>query len=99
MDGKEKKPISKGMAWLMVIGSTAALLAAAFALSRWTNIGRMGRSAQLVFAVMGLTGLIVKSAALCLRKKPVGKPLGLIGDGTTLIANFVLLICKMTEGA
>ena len=99
MDGKEKKPVSKGMAWLMVIGSTAALLAAAFALSRWTDIGRMGRSAQLVFAVMGLTGLIVKSAALCLRKKPVGKPLGLIGDGTTLIANFVLLICKMTEGA
>ena len=99
MDGKEKKPISKGVAWLMVIGGTAALLAAAFALSRWTNIGRMGRSAQLVFAVMGLTGLIVKSAALCLRKKPVGKPLGLIGDGTTLIANFVLLICKMTEGA
>ena len=99
MDGKEKKPVSKGVAWLMVIGGTAALLAAAFALSRWTNIGRMGRSAQLVFAVMGLTGLIVKSAALCLRKKPVGKPLGLIGDGTTLIANFVLLICKMTEGA
>ena len=99
MDRKEKKPVSKGMAWLMVIGSTAALLAAAFALSRWTDIGRMGRSAQLVFAVMGLTGLIVKSAALCLRKKPVGKPLGLIGDGTMLIANFVLLICKMTEGA
>ena len=99
MDGKEKKPVSKGMAWLMVIGSTAVAFAAAFALSRWTNIGRMGRSAQLVFAVMGLTGLIVKSAALCLRKKPVGKPLGLIGDGTTLIANFVLLICKMTEGA
>ena len=99
MDRKEKKPVSKGVAWLMVIGGTAALLAAAFALSRWTDIGRMGRSAQLVFAVMGLTGLIVKSAALCLRKKPVGKPLGLIGDGTTLIANFVLLICKMTEGA
>ena len=98
MDKKEKKPISKGMAWLMVIGGTAALLAAAFALSRWTDIGRMGRSAQLVFAVMGLTGLIVKSAALCLRKKPVGKPLGLIGDGTTLIANFVLLICQMTKG-
>ena len=99
MDRKEKKPVSKGMAWLMVIGSTAALLAAAFALSRWTDIGRMGRSARLVFAGMGLTGLIVKSAALCLRKKPVGKPLGLIGDGTMLIANFVLLICKMTEGA
>ena len=99
MDGKEKKPISKGMAWLMVIGSTAALLAAAFALSRWTDIGRMGRSAQLVFAVMGLAGLIVKSVALCLRKKPVGKPLGLIGDGTMLIVWFVLLICKMTEGA
>ena len=99
MDRKEKKPVSKGMAWLMVIGGTAALLAAAFALSRWTDIGRMGRSAQLIFAVMGLTGLIVKSAALCLRKKPVGKPLGLIGDGTMLIANFVLLICKMTEGA
>lgn len=99
MDGKEKKPVSKGVTWLMVIGSTAALLAAAFALSRWTDIGRMGRSARLAFAVMGLTGLIVKSAALCLRKKPVGKPLGLIGDGTMLIANFVLLICKMTEGA
>ena len=99
MDGKEKKPVSKGVAWLMVIGGTAALLAAAFALSRWTNIGRMGRSAQLVFAVMGLTGLIVKSAALCLRKKPVGKPLELIGCGTTLIACFVLLICQMTKGA
>ena len=99
MDKKEKKPISKGMAWLMVIGGTAVVFAAAFALSRWTNIGRMGRSAQLVFAVMGLTGLIVKSAALCLRKKPVGKPLGLIGDGTTLIACFVLLICQMTKGA
>ena len=59
----------------------------------------MGRSAQLVFAVMGLAGLIVKSAALCLRKKPVGKPLGLIGDWTMLIVWFVLLICKMTEGA
>ncbi len=99
MDRKEKKPVSKGVAWLMVIGGTAALLAAAFALSRWTDIGRMGRSARLAFAVMGLTGLIVKSAALCLRKKPVGKPLGLIGDGTMLIANFVLLTCKMTEGA
>ena len=33
MDRKEKKPVSKGVAWLMVIGSTAALLAAAFALS------------------------------------------------------------------
>ena len=98
MDGKEKKPVSKGMAWLMVIGGTAALLAAAFALSRWTDIGRMGRSAQLVFAVMGLAGLIVKSAALCLRKKPVGKPLGLIGNWATLIAYFVLLICQMTKG-
>ena len=98
MDGKEKKPVSKGMAWLIVIGSVAVVFAAAFALSRWTDIGRMGRNAQLVFAVMGLAGLIVKSAALCLRKKPVGKPLGLIGDGTTLIANFVLLICQMTKG-
>ena len=98
MDGKEKKPISKGMAWLMVVGGTAAIFAAAFALSRWTNIGRMGRSAQLVFAVMGLAGLIVRGAALCLRKKPVGKPLELIGYGTTLIAYFVLLICQMTKG-
>ena len=99
MDGKEKKPVSKGVAWLMVIGGTAALLAAAFALSRWTGIGRMGRSAQLVFAGSILVGDAVKFGALCLRKKPVGKPLGLIGDGTMLIANFVLLICKMTEGA
>ena len=99
MDGKEKKPVSKGMAWLMVVGGTAVAFAAAFALSRWTDIGRMGRSAQLVFAVIWLAGLIVRGAALCLRKKPVGKPLGLIGDGTMLIANFVLLTCKMTEGA
>ena len=99
MDGKEKKPVSKGMAWLMVIGSTAALLAAAFALSRWTDIGRMGRNSQLVFAVIWLAGLIVRGAALCLRKKPVGKPLELIGCGTTLIACFVLLICQMTKGA
>ena len=98
MDGKEKKPISKGMAWLMVVGGTAAIFAAAFALSRWTDIGRMGRSAQLVFAVMGLAGLIARGIALCLRKKPVGKPLELIGDGTTLIAYFVLLICQMTKG-
>ena len=54
MDRKEKKPVSKGVAWLMVIGGTAALLAAAFALSRWTDIGRMGRSARLAFAVRGL---------------------------------------------
>ena len=99
MDRKAKKPISKGMAWLMVVGSVAVVFAAAFALSRWTDIGRMGRSGQVVFAVMGLAGLIVRGIALCLRKKPVGKPLELIGDGTTLIANFVLLICKMTEGA
>ena len=98
MDKKGKKPISKGMAWLMVVGGTAAIFAAAFALSRWTDIGRMGRNAQLVFAVMGLTGLIVRGAALCLRKKPVGKPLGLIGNWVTLIAWFVLLICQMTKG-
>ena len=74
MDGKEKKPISKGMAWLIVVGSVAVVFAAAFAMSRWTNIGRMGRSARLAFAVMGLAGLIVRGVALCLRKKPVGKP-------------------------
>ena len=99
MDKKEKKPISKGMAWLIVIGSVAVVLAAAFALSRWTDIGRMGRNSQLVFAVIWLAGLIVRGAALCLRKKPVGKPLELIGCGTTLIACFVLLICQMTKGA
>ena len=79
MDGKEKKPISKGMAWLMVIGSTAALLAAAFALSRWTDIGRMGRSARLAFAGSILVGDAVKFGAPRLRSKTAGRVIEGIG--------------------
>lgn len=79
MKQKEKKPVSKGMAWLMVIGGTAALLAAAFALSRWTDIGRMGRSARLAFAGCILVGDAVKFGALRLRFKTAGRVIEGIG--------------------
>ena len=51
----------------------AVFLAAAFALSRWTDIGRMGRSAQLVFAGSILVGDAVKFGALRLRSKTAGR--------------------------
>ena len=79
MDRKAKKPISKGMAWLMVVGSVAVVFAAAFALSRWTDIGRMGRSARLAFAGSILVGDAVKFGALRLRSKTAGRVIEGIG--------------------
>lgn len=97
MDGKEKKPVSKGMAWLMVISSTAALLAAAFALSRWTDIGRMGRSAQLVFAGSILVGDAVKFGALRLRVKTAGRVIKGIGWAMWAFGWVVVLTHLMTR--
>ena len=57
----------------------AALLAAAFALSRWTDIGRMGRSARLAFAGSILVGDAVKFGALRLRSKTAGRVIEGIG--------------------
>lgn len=57
----------------------AVFLAAAFALSRWTGIGRMGRSARLVFAGSILVGDAVKFGALRLRSKTAGRVIKGIG--------------------
>lgn len=62
----------------MVVG-VAALLAAAFALSRWTDIGRISRSARLAFAGMVLLGDAVKFGALRLRSKTAGRVIEGIG--------------------
>ena len=97
MDRKEKKPVSKGVAWLMVIGGTAALLAAAFALSRWTGIGRMGRSARLVFAGSILVGDAVKFGALRLRSKTAGRVIKGIGWAMWGVGWVVVLTYLMTR--
>ena len=57
----------------------AAIFAAAFALSRWTNIGRMGRSARLAFAGSILVGDAVKLGALRFRSKTAGRVIERIG--------------------
>ena len=62
-----------------MVAGVAALLAAAFALSRWTDIGRMGRSARLAFAGSILVGDAVKFGALRLRSKTAGRVIEGIG--------------------
>lgn len=57
----------------------AVFLAAAFALFRWTDIGRMGRSARLAFAGCILVGDAVKFGALRLRSKTAGRVIEGIG--------------------
>ena len=57
----------------------AALLAVAFALSRWTDIGRISRSVRLAFAGMVLVGDAAKFGALRLRSKTAGRVIEGIG--------------------
>lgn len=57
----------------------AVFLAAAFALFRWTDIGRMSRSARLAFAGSILVGDAVKFGALRLRSKTAGRVIEGIG--------------------
>ena len=97
MDRKAKKPISKGMAWLMVVGSVAVVFAAAFALSRWTDIGRMGRSAQVVFAGSILVGEAVKFGALRRRAKTAGRVIEGIGWAMWVVGWVVVLTHLMTR--
>ena len=74
----------------------AALLAAAFALSRWTDIGRMGRSARLAFAGSILAGDAVKLGALRLRSKTAGRVIEGIGWAMWVIGWVVVLAHLMT---
>lgn len=75
----------------------AVFLAAAFALSRWTNIGRMGRSAQLAFAGSILAGDAVKFGALRLRSKTAGRVIEGIGWAMWGVGWVVVLTYLMTR--
>ena len=75
----------------------AALLAAAFALSRWTDIGRMGRSARLVFAGSILVGDAVKFGALHLRAKTAGRVIKGIGRAMWAVGWVAVLTYLMTR--
>lgn len=94
---KEKKPLSKGMAWLVLIAGMVAVIAVTFALSRWTSIGRMSQKAQAVFSAIALVGLILVSISRLIRGKPAEKRLEKIGWILDFIGLFVYGICLMTK--
>ena len=79
------------------MAAIAVVFAAAFALSRWTDIGRMGRSARLAFAGCILVGDAVKFGALRLRAKTAGRVIEGIGWAMWVVGWVVVLTHLMTR--